>query len=419
MFSTIRTVLVTWCLVGCLLPNLAMAQTQDRWTRSAGVLADADCRLAAQDNVVLLFNRREVLLSDICGYMWWSVKQHFPNGLSAACRLQGTLVGISTDPDRFVYLHTATSAGLLWSRVKLFELPPGHDVHDVQSDGSDLTMYTHQGMIYTSADGGYTWSTIENAPPVGLLDDVASAGTLWVACGTQTTAWSTNFGRTWVPTIAPMEVGGMISQVEEHAGVIWAGGLFGAARFNAQTRSWEPANNGLTPTASLLPRVVELKELGGVLFGIFRTVHGENHAYRWTGSLWRRVDEGGLPHGEHLSRFRLGLCKQLLLVYSSGTDKNFQGVWVVRHDATTAVDEDASKPTLQLSPLPATDRLLIQTPGAGQATITLQDLNGRAVLTTTVSGYQALDVAHLPAGTYVLVVEQADTVLRRMVQKVR
>lgn len=60
---------------------------------------------------------------------------------------------------------------------------------------------------------------------------------------------------------------------------------------------------------------------------------------------------------------------------------------------------------LKLSPVPATDRLSVSLPGAGQALITIFNSNGQPVFHSTYSGTEkVLDISSLSAGQYVLVI---------------
>ena len=62
---------------------------------------------------------------------------------------------------------------------------------------------------------------------------------------------------------------------------------------------------------------------------------------------------------------------------------------------------------LKLSPVPATDRLSVSLPGAGQALITIFNSNGQPVFHSTYSGTEkVLDISSLSAGQYVLVIRK-------------
>jgi hypothetical protein len=416
MFSTLSQMTTTRVALAVLLLvcTSAWMYPQDQWTRAAGVYAPRNSRLVASEGASLLFSKQEVFLSDNAGYMWWSIRQHFPNSVAAACSHNGVLMAVSVDQQGQVRLHRSANNGNAWTRSEVVRLPDGHEIVDLVSHGTGLSLFTKQGGLYYSADDGATWTSQATPNTIGELLDVARVADVVVLCGTEGAVWKSTMSANWVPTIAPFQVGGMFTMVEEHGGTIWAGGVAGAARFDLQSRSWEVESLGLPILATLAPTPIDLRNFGGVLFALFREGNGRNVAYRWGGGMWLPVDAGGLPPGEHVARFRFGLCRDFLLVYSSGSDPNFQGVYTVHHRSPTSAGETAAR-HLELSPLPATDRLLVQPPVDAPMRATLTDMQGALVLETTVSGFEVLNLTAIPTGTYTLLLQNDELYLQRQV----
>jgi len=113
------------------------------------------------------------------------------------------------------------------------------------------------------------------------------------------------------------------------------------------------------------------------------------------------VDDGGLPPGEHIRRFCMGLQNGYLQVYSSGTDVNFQGVYAVRAGVATSAEEDASH--LNIGPNPASDHVMVTISNTGdEADVSLINVLGQQVFHASTHGSLTIPTSHLPSGTYLL-----------------
>lgn len=381
---------------------------QPVWSRAAGVKAGVDCRLESNNSFSILYNSKDVLFSGPGGYMWWSIRQHFSDGLVASCVHSNQMFGMSVDPHGLVYLHSASSDGGSWERRSVFSLPGDESIVDMVSSERRLIVFTTAGTIYHSDDGGIRWTQRTIQPSLGTITDVAYASGVWVACGTNGVAWCTDSSTAWYPMAVPVQIGGAITLVEAFKGTIWAGGLFGTARMNLHSHSWEPMIDGLPAVPALFPRPIELRELGGNLFGIFRS-NTENMVYRWGGGMWLAVDRGGLPPGDHVRRFSIGLQAENLLVYASGTDINFQGIYVVRHGLPTNVPETIQEPVLW--PVPATDVLYVSTETTYPTYFTICDATGSIVSKGSLEDSRVINVSELPSGYYLLQVMRRDNLV--------
>jgi predicted nicotinamide N-methyase len=84
------------------------------------------------------------------------------------------------------------------------------------------------------------------------------------------------------------------------------------------------------------------------------------------------------------------------------------------------VDETNSS-NLNVYPNPASDVLTIASSNDGATRVTITDMAGRTVQATTLNSARRtqLDVSMLPAGTYVVTIENNTELLRRAVQLVK
>lgn len=413
-FTIVAAVLIL--VLGVVGTQVGYAQGQ--WTKSAGIKVKSDCKLVAHHSVSLLYSQQEVYLSDNGGFMWWSISDKLPQGLISACATSHSVIGLSMQSDRTVRMHTTTDGGTTWNWKAAFTLDPGQDIVELCSEREMLYAYTKQGIVFTSPNGGETWLRTKVAQQVGDLQDLALTSTVWVACGTQATMWSADAGITWSKSAIPVQAGGLLNAVEVHNDEVWGAGGFGAVRFDLSSRSWIQASHGLSASPEKLPAVVDLKELAGVLFGLFRMPTNANACFWWNGSAWVAADNGGLPYGEQISRFRFGVWRDLLQVYSNSSDPNMRGVYVVRHTAPTSVNNGTpqhTEPPLHLGPIPATDHLLIQSPTGEGVSVTVFDAVGSIVHSITVNGSALLPTTSFPSGTYVLVLSTGTHTFSRVI----
>lgn len=341
----------------------------------------------------------------------------FPNGLSVACAVQGKVIGLSVAGDTVAYLHTSPDGGKTWSWKAAFTLEAGHRLVDVASHGRQVLAYTQLGIVYASSDAGQTWERRQVGLPLGELVDVAAIGSTWIACGTEGSAWSSDAGNTWVASLIPMQAGGYLTCVEACGSDLWGGGTFGTVRFNPSTRSWDVTSDGLPRNGSTAPTSIEIKELGGVLFGLFRNSASANSCYQWSNNQWKPVDQGGLPYGEQISKHRFSVWRNYLQVFCNGSDANLQGVYVVVHEAPTEVGEPSTQLAARLSPLPASDVVNVSTGDPGTVAVgQVWDALGNRVWSGEVNGHLALDVAQFANGTYhVVLVTPTDTLVLPLV----
>lgn len=396
----IRTVLRMSLFLVCIATLSDFSYAQNVWKKTVGIKAPSDSRLVSQNGITLLYSPTQVFMSNNGGYIWWSISEQFPNGLVAACGLPGKVVGLSVGTDRTVTMHSTTNSGATWLWKAAFTLDVGQELVEVVARGNTMAAYTKQGLIYSSVDGGGSWRRIKVWDGVGELVDLASIGNTWVVCGTQGTARSNDDGVTWVPSTIPFKIGGYLSAIEIHGNEIWGGGPFGMARFDVSSTSWLPSSRGLETSAGMMPTVIDLRELDGVLFGLFRQPDNKNTCYRWDGSQWIPVDNGGLPYGTQVSRFRFSIWRNLLQVFVSGYDANLNGVYVVSHQSPTGVDEVTPTNTA-LFPIPTESTLHIAGIADTDAVVSVVDPQGAVVLEGTMND-GTIDVRSLAAGTYLL-----------------
>lgn len=387
-------------------------RAQGKWTKSVGIWAPLESRLVSDSRISLLYSSDDVFLSDNGGYIWWSIKNLFPNGMVAACAIQDRIIGLSIAADRTVRIHTSTDAGATWLWRAAFTLDPDQELVEISGYENALLAYTKQGVIYASSDIGETWKRLRITEPIGELLDVAQVGSIWVACGTEGGLWSADAGSTWHPARVPVQAGGQVTSVEAHNGKLWGGAIFGSVCFDFESMSWYLVSNGLNAATSALPTSIELKNLGGTLFGLFRDSKDANKCFRWDNDAWQPADKGGLPFGKQVQRFRFGMWRNFLMVFSNSTDPNMRGMYVIKHDVASEVN-DANSESAQISPIPATDRLYVRTPNNSNMQVSIVDITGVRVFSTEVLAADVIDVSNLPTGTYQLILHSQSTTLTR------
>ncbi len=83
--------------------------------------------------------------------------------------------------------------------------------------------------------------------------------------------------------------------------------------------------------------------------------------------------------------------------------------------------DEANGSNLNVYPNPASDILNIETSNDGITQVTITDMEGRTVQSTTLLAARRtqLDVSALPAGIYVVTIENNTELLRRAVQLVK
>ena len=106
-------------------------------------------------------------------------------------------------------------------------------------------------------------------------------------------------------------------------------------------------------------------------------------------------------------------------VATAGTNTAFRGVALAPTLTGTATRASQALPGLAVFPSPATDRLTVDLPTAGAATVALRDLAGRLVLAPAALGpdQQLRLPAGLPVGIYLLEVRQGNVTAVRRIEK--
>jgi hypothetical protein len=219
--------------------------------------------------------------------------------------------------------------------------------------------------------------------------------------------WSANKGQSWVPTYPPTQVGGSIRILREHEGTIWGGGLTEMCRFDAQSRSWSLASDGLPEFGRLTASPTSLLSQSGVLFGCFRSGSGYDHIMRWSepAMCWVPINNEGLPPQNKTTRGNLACDGPRLYLYVNGDDVNFLGVYTTLHNAILDVHEGARERTLDLLPNPASYFVQINLPEGEASSVWFCDQAGNFVQRIAGEGTMRVDVRCMPAGKYHLTCE--------------
>jgi hypothetical protein len=411
----LRTIYIVGILVSATL-SLA-GQT---WQRASTLTTTKDARLVARGGGLILYDNAAVFHSLDNGRTWTDIRSRFPNGLAVACVNRGAILAISNPNERGTTQVSVTfNGGVSWDDISTLEMSDEERIVDIELYNDTYFTFTDEGWVHISQDGGYTWQIRRVGGSIGGMIDLAVVGSLWVACGTEGTAWSANDGITWFSSVAPVEIGSGFRQLENVQGKILGGGLFGAAEFDPITRSWTVRNNGIPTWASLLAKPVSFLSRDNVLFAVFQTFDGYSSVLRWSpsGARWVVVNSDGLPRNNQAGSHQLAVYEDKLFMYVLNDDINFVGVYNARHNAPTGVEaiDVEQQNSIDVMPQPASNFMIVRTGSYKSVTLSLTDTQGRMVHSEIVSGEANINVDDVAPGTYVLRLTGEDTFINRLV----
>jgi hypothetical protein len=377
----------------------AVTSTAQAWQRVSTLTTTKNAHLVARSGGLILYDQNAVFRSSDNGQTWVDQSEKFPEGISASCVINGDILTFfpSGEPGMF-NLARSQNGGETWSDVSNFDLPDNEELVGVEVFGAQLFAYSNTGNVQASWDGGKSWHQRRVGGSIGVMVDLAVVSGLWVACGTDGSAWSDDDGISWVPCVAPVEVGSGIHLLENWQGKIWGGGLIGAAEFDPLTRSWTVRNN--------------------VLFAVFQTDDGTSVIHRWTPSAgkWTIVNSEGLPRFNHAGSYQFTCSGERLYMYVHADDINYVGVYNALHDAPTGVSEEVvSTSAAIVTPQPASSAMTIRTGSVESMTLELVDMQGRVVRTDHFIGEAFVDVNDLVPGMYLLRLINASSFTHRLV----
>ena len=398
----------------------AVSLTAQAWQRVSTLTSSKNAHLVARSGGLLLYDNDAVFRSADNGKSWTDMSNRFPSGISASCVVSGDILALFQSGEAgMIKLARSHNGGESWTDVSNFDLPNGEELVDVELYGAQLFAYSNKGTVQASWDGGNSWHERRVGGSIGGMVDLAVVSGLWLACGTEGSAWSDDDGITWVQCVAPVEIGSGIHQLENWQGKIWGGGLIGAAEFDPLTRSWNVRNNGVPVWAGLQAKPVSLLSRDNVLFAVFQTMDGTSTIHRWAPSAgkWVIVNSEGLPRFNHAGSHQFTCSGERLFMYVHADDVNYVGVYNSLHDAPTGVDEpvDVEHGSIDVMPQPASTEMTIRIGSTEQMKMELVDMQGRMVRSEYVLGEVLVDVADLVPGMYLLRVSGAGSFTHRLV----
>ncbi len=396
MKSTLQTVIV-------FLAAATIATAGTWWEKVSDISVSEDGRLANLKENLYLYDLNTVYLSNDEGNTWKDMSATFPNGVYAFRQIGANMYAFTpAGNDGRVTVFRSDNGGSNWHSISQFPVSSGKNLRDVSIEGTSLYAISDGRTIQVSWDNGKTWNERTVDARVGSLVDFASCKGLWVATGTEATMWSSDNGNTWYEIVAPIEVGGGITQVENYGGTIWAGGILGACRFDMMSRSWEVYNEGLPVFASLVGAPTTLRAIDGVLFGVFKTFNGTVRLLRLsrTDGRWVEMESAGLPP-HNLARYdNFAVIEERVYLYYYGDDIGFVGVYRGTNDAPTSVDGDVLTAEVSVGPNPATDHVRVSMASLEPMTVELVSMTGQAIATVNAVGEAEVNLTAFPSGTY-------------------
>ncbi len=382
------------------------------WEKVSDISLSRSARLETKGQQLFLFDRSTVYLSSDQGTSWTSLSNSFPKGVIEVREVGGHLFAFSEGAaNGEIAVRRSEDQGKTWKLISSFRFRQNADLEEVCTLEYGLYAISNKRSIVASWDGGSTWHEKMVSSDVGDILDFAATESIWVACGTEGTVWSSDAGETWHKSMAPVEVGSSIFHVEAFRGTIWAGGRLGACTFDVNSRSWNPVNEGLPVYASLVGQPTALTARGGVLFGVFKTFDGTSRVMRRSAadSKWMPMESTGLPPHNLASRRNFAVMDQNLFVYYFGDDVGFVGLYKGVNDAPTSIEEENVVSTFNVTagPLPAYDHVNVAAHTSSVVDLTIVDMTGQTVYTETMTDRTTIDIRSLSAGAYTIVMKDA------------
>lgn len=381
------------------------------WEKVSDISVSEQSRLEGRGGRLFLFDENKAFVSSDKGLTWTSLSNVFPRGVFEIRDVGAFMYAfVPGEQAGKVAVFRSGDQGGSWKFVSAFALTTGTKLQDVATLGTGLYAISNGQTIMASWDGGLSWNERVVDEYVGNLMDFAASEAVWVACGTQGTMWSADGGLSWYPSQAPVEVGSSVFHVEAFKGTIWGGGRLGSCTFDVNSRSWNPANEGLPVFASLVGQPTALTARGGVLFGVFKTFDGTSRVMRrsMADSKWVPMESAGLPPHNLASRRNFAVVGQNLFVYYFGDDVGFIGLYRGVNDAPTSVEENTVATfDATVGPLPAYDHVNVSASTTSPVELSIVDMTGQAVYTGSMTDRTTIDVRSLSAGAYTIIMKDA------------
>jgi hypothetical protein len=377
----------------CALATMAVSTVAGTyWQQVSDVSLSKNARLDGYKNVLYLYDDASFMMSVDHGATWKRESGSLKNGVIAVERVGTSVFAFAQHgEENNVRVLKADETGRSWNVTSEIEIGSNDRLAGVAVYGTGIYAFSRNGKILASWDGGVRWNYRAAPNQIGAVIDMAVSSDVWVICGTDGAAWSSDVGITWHSTFAPVETGSTILSLETLDNTIWAG-----CRLGANT-----VNNGIPVFASLVATPLAIRSIGGVLFGVFKTYNGASSLLRMAErtNAWVSMPSTGLPPHNLTKRENFTVINNEIYLYHHGDDAGFLGVYKVRNDAPTSVDEMPSVAAV-VSPLPASTDLTIGLSDGGHMQAAIVDQMGRTVRTFSVDGTAQINVSDLASGTY-------------------
>lgn len=334
-----------------------------------------------------------ILVSDDGGTTWnpsnTGVPAWMQNDIDPKLAIGNTIYAVAINK-----LLVSTDNGNTWAEGTT-TLPAASIISIVYYDGAAIYVCYQDGKVYTSTNGGATFSLKGNIGiyPVAM---VSYNGTLYAGTnGAQGMYKSTDGGATW----AAENTGIDAQDKQVYAMNIFAGNLY-MGTYSGKVYKMDAATAAWTKIYTGSP----MRDLCSVNNAIMAATDNGYAASLDNGATWSASNTG-------LS----GLDLYFLHIYTAGSNvlvTKFYGGVLKRSfselgiNSTTSVTTTGNGRKIVLYPNPATDALNVINV-AGTFSYTLSDMNGKVIAHATNNNGNTINIGNLAAGMYLVKVNSA------------
>ena len=242
--------------------------------------------------------------------------------------------------------------------------------------------------VYTSVNGGSTWTAANTGITASQLNSLAIDGTTIYGAGQGTGVFvSTNNGLNWAAANTGL-TSTQMSALGVNGGNVYCASGSGVAKTSNNGANWTNINTGLTTNnATALAFNGNTDIFAGTPAGVYLTTN--------TGGSWTNVSTG-LGTAAVVSFTQDGTYIYAGALFGS------VGVWrrPLSEMVTVGIKENANQIKMEVYPNPSNGNFVIETNSTEKQNVQVMDVNGKIVLSQIVNGTTSIDAANLNEGVY-------------------